>query len=57
MKKARRKGRPASAKEDLLKVKIDALEKEWQNGFCKYSAQCFFFLSSLPELFLQCFPS
>ena len=36
MKKARRKGRPASAKEDLLKVKIENLEKEWQNGFCKY---------------------
>lgn len=41
MKKARRKGRPASAKEDLLKVKIDGLEKEWQNGFCKYQAQYF----------------
>ena len=45
MKKARRKGRPASAKEDLLKMKIDGLEKEWQNGFCKYEAQ---YLSSSP---------
>ncbi|KAI1385730.1 uncharacterized protein F4822DRAFT_352391 [Hypoxylon trugodes] len=33
VKKARRPGRPASAKEDLLKVKIDKLEKEYQNGF------------------------
>ncbi|KAI1843020.1 hypothetical protein JX266_010873 [Neoarthrinium moseri] len=33
MKKARRPGRPASAKEDLLRVKITNLEKEFQNGF------------------------
>lgn len=33
VKKARRPGRPASAKEDLLKVKIDKLQKEYQNGF------------------------
>ncbi|KAI0828800.1 translation machinery-associated protein 16 [Hypoxylon sp. FL0890] len=33
MKKTRRPGRPASAKEDLLKVKIDKLQKEYQNGF------------------------
>ncbi|KAI1081011.1 translation machinery-associated protein 16 [Whalleya microplaca] len=33
MKKTRRPGRPASAKEDLLKVKIDSLQKEHQNGF------------------------
>lgn len=35
LKKARRPGRGASAKEDLLKVKISTLEKEYQNGFCK----------------------
>ncbi|KAK6953584.1 hypothetical protein Daesc_005889 [Daldinia eschscholtzii] len=33
IKKARRPGRPASTKEDLLKVKIDNLQKEYQNGF------------------------
>ncbi|KAI2635758.1 translation machinery-associated protein 16 [Hypomontagnella submonticulosa] len=33
VKKTRRPGRPASAKEDLLKVKIDKLQKEYQNGF------------------------
>ncbi|KAI0381354.1 translation machinery-associated protein 16 [Hypomontagnella monticulosa] len=33
VKKTRRAGRPASAKEDLLKVKIDKLQKEYQNGF------------------------
>ncbi|KAI1139254.1 translation machinery-associated protein 16 [Hypoxylon sp. FL0543] len=33
MKKTRRPGRPASAKEDLLNVKIDKLQKEYQNGF------------------------
>ncbi|KAI1413481.1 translation machinery-associated protein 16 [Hypoxylon sp. FL1857] len=33
VKKSRRPGRPASAKEDLLKVKIDKLQKEYQNGF------------------------
>lgn len=33
LKKARRPGRPASAREDLLKVKITTLEKEHQNGF------------------------
>ncbi|KAL7619593.1 translation machinery-associated protein 16 [Parahypoxylon ruwenzoriense] len=34
VKKTRRPGRPASAREDLLKVKIDKLQKEYQNGFC-----------------------
>lgn len=34
VKKTRRAGRPASAREDLLKMKVDALEKEYQNGFC-----------------------
>ncbi|KAI1377857.1 translation machinery-associated protein 16 [Hypoxylon crocopeplum] len=33
VKKARRPGRPASTREDLLKVKIDKLQKECQNGF------------------------
>ncbi|KAI0594215.1 translation machinery-associated protein 16 [Biscogniauxia sp. FL1348] len=33
VKKARRPGRPASAKEDLLKIKIAALEKEYKSGF------------------------
>lgn len=35
MKKTRRAGRPASTKEDLLKIKITALEKEYQAGFCE----------------------
>lgn len=33
IKQARRPGRPASAREDLLKVKITSLEKEYKNGF------------------------
>ncbi|KAF3763778.1 hypothetical protein M406DRAFT_262813 [Cryphonectria parasitica EP155] len=33
VRKTRRPGRPASAREDLLKMKVDALEKEHQNGF------------------------
>ncbi|KAL1867554.1 hypothetical protein VTK73DRAFT_4078 [Phialemonium thermophilum] len=33
VKKTRRPGRPASTREDLLKLKISALEKEYQNGF------------------------
>ncbi|KUI58266.1 Translation machinery-associated protein 16 [Cytospora mali] len=33
LRKTRRAGRPASAKEDLLKMKIDGLVKEQQNGF------------------------
>ncbi|KZZ94241.1 hypothetical protein AAL_05208 [Moelleriella libera RCEF 2490] len=33
LKKARRKGRPASTKEDLLKLKIAALEAEYKRGF------------------------
>ncbi|KAK8088472.1 hypothetical protein PG997_003433 [Apiospora hydei] len=33
LKKARRPGRPASTKEDLLKVKISTLQKEFENGF------------------------
>lgn len=40
VKKARRPGRPPSAREDLLKMKVEALEKEYQHGFCKlYSLQ------------------
>jgi len=34
-KKARRPGRPASAREDLLKVAIKELETEYEKGFCK----------------------
>ncbi|KAI2631259.1 translation machinery-associated protein 16 [Xylaria nigripes] len=33
IKKARRPGQPAKAKEDLLKVKIAHLQKEYQHGF------------------------
>lgn len=33
--KARRPGRGPSAREDMLKMKIQALEKEQQKGFCK----------------------
>lgn len=36
MKKTRRSGRPPSAREDLLKRKIEALEKEYQHGFCAF---------------------
>jgi translation machinery-associated protein 16 len=35
VKKTRRAGRPASAKEDLLKVKITNLETEYKQGFCR----------------------
>jgi hypothetical protein len=37
LKKARRPGRGASAREDLLKMKISALQAEYDGGFCKYS--------------------
>ncbi|KAH8668904.1 translation machinery-associated protein 16 [Xylariales sp. PMI_506] len=33
LKKNRRPGRPATTREDLLKVKIASLEKEYENGF------------------------
>ncbi|RFU26201.1 hypothetical protein B7463_g10133, partial [Scytalidium lignicola] len=33
LKKARRAGRPASTREDLLRMKIGAIEKEYENGF------------------------
>lgn len=36
--KARRPGRPASAREDLLKVTIKGLETEYEKGFCKISS-------------------
>lgn len=35
-KKARRPGRPASAREDLLKVTIATLEREYKNGFRRW---------------------
>lgn len=34
-KKLRRPGRPASVREDLLRMKIEALETEYKNGFRK----------------------
>jgi hypothetical protein len=37
VKKTRRPGRPASTREDLLKMKITALEKEQRDGFCRLS--------------------
>ena len=36
VKKNRRPGRPANSREDLLKMKITALEKEQTDGFCEY---------------------
>ena len=36
VKKTRRAGRPPSTKEDLLKIKIAALEKEYEAGFCEF---------------------
>ena len=35
VKKTRRPGRPASTREDLLRMKIEALSKEQKDGFCK----------------------
>lgn len=35
VKKTRRAGRPASVREDLLKLRITALLKEEQDGFCE----------------------
>jgi translation machinery-associated protein 16 len=34
--KERRPGRPSSAKEDLLKMRLDALKKEHEQGFGKF---------------------
>jgi translation machinery-associated protein 16 len=34
LKKERRPGRPASTREDLLRMKIAADEKEYEDGFC-----------------------
>ena len=36
LKKERRAGRPASTREDVLRMKIAADEKEYENGFCKF---------------------
>jgi translation machinery-associated protein 16 len=33
LRKARRPGRPTTAREDLLKVAVATLEKEYENGF------------------------
>jgi translation machinery-associated protein 16 len=35
LKKERRAGRPPSTREDLLRMKIAADEKEYENGFCE----------------------
>jgi len=35
VKSARRPGRGASSREEVLKVKMVSLEKEYKNGFCK----------------------
>jgi translation machinery-associated protein 16 len=34
LKKDRRSGRPASTREDVLRIKIAADEKEYRDGFC-----------------------
>ena len=36
VKSARRAGRPASAQEDLLRMKVETLEKEYRDGFCRF---------------------
>ena len=38
LKKDRRPGRPASTREDVLRIKMAADEKEYQNGFCTFPA-------------------
>lgn len=40
IKKARRPGRGSSPREDVLKMKIQALQKEQQNGFCEFRPWC-----------------
>lgn len=35
VKKARRPGRPPSAREDILRMRVEALQKEQKDGFCK----------------------
>ena len=37
VKKARRPGRPPSTREVFLKVKIEALDREHRDGFCRLS--------------------
>lgn len=39
LKKERRPGRPASTREDILRIKIAADEKELQDGFCELLSQ------------------
>ena len=36
LKKERRPGRPASTREDILRIKIAADEKEYRDGFCGF---------------------
>ena len=37
VKSERRAGRPASTREDVLRIKIAKNEKEYENGFCKHT--------------------
>lgn len=37
VKKARRSGRPPSTKEDMLKLKMKALETEYEKGFGRHT--------------------
>ena len=39
MKSQRRAGRPASTREDVLRIKIARDEKEWENGFCQFASK------------------
>lgn len=39
VKSERRAGRPASTREDVLRIKIAKNEKEYENGFCEYTIE------------------
>jgi hypothetical protein len=56
LKKSRRSGRPPGAREDLLKMKISALETEYQQGFSKLLRSCKVFVAVLTTLdsFARC---
>jgi translation machinery-associated protein 16 len=41
LKKERRPGRPASTREDILRIKIAADEKEDRDGFCEWLSSAF----------------
>lgn len=55
MKKTRRAGRPASTKEDLLRIKIAAFDEEYTKGFCK-SFPVYVQLGKAVLTLPQCFP-